>query len=138
MDKDLFTDFIIYIAVTLSILITLVNVICITVILACPKLRQKPPMVFIVNLLTTHLLQGVFVLPIYAVKKSKDYPLDLYPFVCDTWRLSYMLTFYGTCINVLLVAVDRYFIVPFYGNPSTLSVLFTATLVLYRSFLRQP
>ncbi|XP_066917808.1 alpha-1B adrenergic receptor-like [Clytia hemisphaerica] len=108
MDKELFTNFIIYIAVTLSILITLVNVICITVILACPKLRQKPPMVFIVNLLATHLLQGVFVLPIYAVKKSKDYPLDLYPFVCDAWRLSYMLTFYGTCINVLLVAVDRY------------------------------
>ena len=33
---------------------------------------------------------------------------SMYPFVCDTWRMTYMLTFYGTCINVLLVAIDRF------------------------------
>ena len=108
MDKELFTQFIIYISIILSICIVIVNVLCIGVIIASTKLRQKPPTVFILNLLVTHLLQGVFVLPVYALKKAKTYPKDLYPLVCDAWRLSYMLTFYGTCINVLLVAVDRF------------------------------
>lgn len=108
MNKDLFTQSIIYISITLSICIVTVNILCIGVIIASTKLRRKPPTVFILNLLVTHLLQGVFVLPVYALKKAKSYPRDSYPLVCDTWRLSYMLTFYGTCINVLLVAVDRF------------------------------
>ena len=109
MDRQLFTDFIIHISILLSILIVLVNTICLVVILAFKRLRRKPPMVFIMNLLVTHLVQGLFVLPVYAIKKSKAYPRDLYSVVCDTWRFLYMLTFYGTCINVFLVAVDRYF-----------------------------
>ena len=107
MDKDLFTQFVIYISIALSVCIVVVNTLCIGVIIVSPKLRRRPPTVFILNLLVTHLIQGVFVLPVYAVKKAKTYPQDLYPLVCDTWRLSYMLTFYGTCVNVFLVALDR-------------------------------
>ena len=46
-------------------------------------------------------------MPVYALRKSKQYPISSYPIVCDTWRFTYMLTFYGTCINVLLIALDR-------------------------------
>ena len=46
-------------------------------------------------------------MPVYAVRKSQQYPISAYPIVCDTWRFTYMLTFYGTCINVLLIALDR-------------------------------
>jgi len=108
MNRTLFTDFIVHISISLSILIVLVNTVCIVVILADRRLRRKSPMVFIVNLLVTHLVQGLFVLPVYAIKKAKTYPPDIYPLVCDTWRLTYMLTFYGTCVNVFLVALDRY------------------------------
>lgn len=120
MDKALYTDVVVWLSAILSIVVVIVNGACIYVIMAKKRLRKKPPMIFILNLLCTHLLQGLLVLPSYAVKKWKNYPKYLYPFVCSTWRLSYMLTFYGTCINVLLVAIDR-FIATKYSLNSKLS-----------------
>ena len=107
MNQELYKDVIVLMSAIISIVITIINSLCIYVILTTKKLREKPPMIFIVNLLVTYLLQGVFVVPAYAVYRSGDYSESSFPYICDVWRLTYMITFYVMCVNVLLIAIDR-------------------------------
>ena len=92
----------------LAAIIIVINLFSLVVLFWSKKLLSKPQVILLINLIATHLIQGSVVMPIYALRKSKNYPVSMYPVVCDTWRLSYMLTFYGTCINVLLIALDRF------------------------------
>lgn len=91
----------------LAPVVVAVNVLSLIIIFSCKKIRNKPPALFIINLIMTHLMQGVIVMPTYAIIKSKNYPINWYPYICDIFRFTYMMTFYGTCINVLLVSSDR-------------------------------
>ena len=87
----------------LSIFIVLINSLCIYVISTSKRLLQNPPTLLITNLIATHLAQGVIVLPAYAMYQI----FDKTGWVCDSYRFTYMLTFYGSCINVLLLSIDR-------------------------------
>ena len=91
----------------LASIIICINLCSLTIILWSRSLMSRPQVILLINLIATHLIQGLVVMPVYAVRKSKQYPVGSYPAVCDTWRFTYMLTFYGTCINVLLIALDR-------------------------------
>ena len=98
----------------LSVWVTAVCLICIAVYVFTKKLSRKPSSVFVVNLLVTQLLQGLVVIPAYAIRMSNVFPEGYYySLSCDVWRLGYMLVFYGTCINVMLVAIDRLIVVQF-------------------------
>ena len=108
MNQELYKDVIVLMSAIISIVITIVNSSCIYIILTTKKIRGKPPMIFIVNLLVTYLLQGIFVLPTYAVYRSGDYSETVCTIMCDIWGLSYMISFYGMCVNVLLIAIDRF------------------------------
>ena len=87
-----------------SILVFILNLFCIAVILRNRKLRQRPSSILTANLLTMHLLQAVFVMPFYTVKRAS---VTQSPFVCDGFRLFYMMTFYVACYSVLLISLDR-------------------------------
>jgi len=98
----------------LSLSVVVISLVCMVVLACTEKLRKKPSSVFVMNLLITHLVQGLIVLPAYAIRKSYILPEGYYYSLgCDVWRLGYMLTFYGTCINVMLVAIDRLIFVQF-------------------------
>lgn len=91
-----------------SVLVTLINMLCIYVIFHSNKLLKKPPTILITNLIGTHMIQGVFVIPTYALRKANiDAGLSVEKFLCDSFRFTYMLTFYLATISVLLLSVDR-------------------------------
>lgn len=87
---------------TTSVFVVLLNSFCVYIILQSKKLARKPSSILILSLLTLHLIQGACVMPFYALKKSYDNKA-----FCDLFRLTYMITFYGACLNVLLISIDR-------------------------------
>ena len=86
-------------------IITIVNILCIVVIANSKKLRRKPPTVFIGNLIGTHMIQGICVLPLYTIRVSSD---SEHVFICDGFWFTYMLTFYSATLSVFLLSVDRF------------------------------
>lgn len=89
----------------MSVVIVAINSLCVYVILKSPLLRGKTASLLIVSLLCCHLLQGLLAIPFYTAKKSRLSKTT--SVICDGFRFSYMVTFYGTCINVLLISIDR-------------------------------
>ena len=88
-----------------AVVIAVINILCIVVIAGSKKLRRKPPTVFIGNLIFTHMIQGICVLPLYTVRVSSD---SQHVFVCDGFWFTYMLTFYSATLSVFLLSVDRF------------------------------
>ena len=68
---------------------------------------KRPSTIVIVSLLLCHLAQGVIVIPSYILKRVDFDEATLSKPVCDTFRLSYMLTNYLVCLTLLLITVDR-------------------------------
>ena len=92
----------------MSAIIIIINAGCIFIINWSPVLRRKTASIFVYSILTLHLLQGSFVIPFYAAKKTPGVDsVVMRKFICDGFRLSYMVTFYGACVNVLLIGGDR-------------------------------
>ena len=107
LDKTFVNTMVIVMSV-MSVLIVIVNAGCIYIINWSTILRRKTASIFVYSLLTLHLLQGCFVIPFYTAKKSSsEKSVASRKFICDGFRLSYMITFYGACINVLLIGGDR-------------------------------
>ena len=86
------------------IIITIINILCIVVIANSKKLQRKPPTVFIGNLIVTHMIQGICVLPLYTIRVNSD---SQHVFICDGFWFTYMLTFYSATLSVFLLSVDR-------------------------------
>lgn len=85
-----------------SIIVVPLNALCLLVIGCSKYLRTKTISIITSGLLSMHLLQGVFVMPFYALKRK--YESKLY---CVIFRFTYMITFYGTCMLVLIISIDR-------------------------------
>ena len=92
----------------LAVVAIALNSLCIHIIWTSKSLNSKPSSLFLLNLLSIHLIQGLFVFPLYAGKKLKPEDCFWLRFVNNGFRLTYMLTFYGTSIGVLLIAADRF------------------------------
>ena len=92
-----------------AILVTLINVYCVVIIISSRKVRS-PPHMTIFSLLLGHALQGMFVIPCYAAKKSGIYKHTI---VCEIFRFSYLLTNYWCCLSVLVITIDRFIGVQF-------------------------
>ena len=92
-----------------AILVTLINVYCVVIIIRSRKVRS-PPHMTIFSLLLGHALQGIFVIPCYAAKKSGIYKNTI---VCEIFRFSYLLTNYWCCLSVLVITIDRFIGVQF-------------------------
>ena len=90
----------------LATIAIVLNSLSIYIIFTSKQLMKRNSTLILLNLLIVHLCQGIFVLPFYAGKKIKQ---DLLPaqVFANGFRLTYMLTFYGACLGILLVAVDR-------------------------------
>ena len=86
------------------VIIAIINTLCIIVIVNSKKLRRKPPTILIGNLIGTHMIQGVCVLPLYIVRVLSSSQNTI---VCDGFWFTYMLTFYSATISVFLLSVDR-------------------------------
>jgi len=107
MDKT-FVEAMVVIMSIMSFVIVLINGGCIILIYSSKVLRQKRASIFVTSILTLHLLQGCFVIPFYAAKKShREKSVAERKLICDGFRLTYMITFYGACVNVLLIGGDR-------------------------------
>ena len=97
--------------ILLIILSTSLNIFCIYVIRTTKTLREKPSSSFVVNLLSVHTFQGCVVLPLYAGKKLPHdmiKSLVLRQIFGNGYRFTYILSFYGTCLGVLSIALDRF------------------------------
>lgn len=86
-----------------AIIATGLNVYCVIVIVRSKKL-SSPRHMTIFSLLLGHSLQGLFVIPCYAAKKSGFYKRTV---ICDIFRFSYLLTNYWCCLSVLAISIDR-------------------------------
>ena len=86
------------------VVITVINILCIIVIADSKKLRRKPPTILIGNLIATHMIQGVCVIPFYIARLIGNSQNAL---VCDVFYFTYMLTFYSATSSVFLLSVDR-------------------------------
>ncbi|XP_066932652.1 alpha-1B adrenergic receptor-like [Clytia hemisphaerica] len=104
---ETFAEAMVVVMSLMSAIIIIINAGCIYIIQWSSVLRQKTASIFVYSILTLHLLQGCFVIPFYAAKKSKIDSIESKKFICDGFRFSYMITFYGACINVLLIGGDR-------------------------------
>ncbi|XP_066930909.1 5-hydroxytryptamine receptor 1D-like [Clytia hemisphaerica] len=83
--------------------IAVVNLVCIIVIVNSTKLRRKPPTILIGNLIGTHMIQGICVLPLYILRIKNPALVA----ICDGFYFTYMLTFYSATISVFLLSLDR-------------------------------
>ena len=96
--------------VTLSLLTTSLNAMCIRLILKSRQMMKRNSSVLILNLLFIHLFQGVIAFPFYAAKKSDNTVMSpwLQRVVCDGFRFTYMTSFYASVMAVFLVTADRF------------------------------
>lgn len=94
--------------IVLSLISIVLNCACISVIKRKISLTEKPSTILILNLLITHLFQGIFVFPMYAGKKMKVKDLFWARFFNTGFLFTYMLSFYGVCLGVLSISFDRF------------------------------
>ena len=94
---------IVFILAVTAVLVTLINLFCITII-AYTKRLHKAAHLGISSLLLAHLVQGILVIPSYAVKRSR---ISNSHHVCDIFRFTYFLTNYASCLSLVLISLDR-------------------------------
>ena len=98
------------ITVTLSligVIAVTINVLCIFIIVSSKLLWEKRSSIFIFSVLMLHMIQGFLVIPFYAAKKAGTSNSTSKTIICDGFRFTYMITFYGSCVNVLFITIDR-------------------------------
>lgn len=93
---------------TTSVTITLFDSCCLYMIWKNKRAR-RPSTIAVWNLLFCHLLQGIIVVPSYILKRSNFNDAQVRSAVCDTFRFSYMVTNYLSCLSLLLITLDRMF-----------------------------
>lgn len=94
--------------IILSFAVFSFNNVCVLKIILSKRLRRKVSHIAICSLLFSHDLQGLIVIPAFALKRLERQDHGIY---CDIFRFSYMLTNYGACISLLLITMDRVFAV---------------------------
>ncbi|XP_065641149.1 beta-2 adrenergic receptor-like [Hydra vulgaris] len=119
----------------LSTTTTTVNAGCLVIIKKSKKMLTRPSVHFIVNLLVVDLLQGMFVIPIYAIKKIKIQSRFWEHFVCDSFRFLYMITYYMSIFCVLLIALDRYIATAFIFKYRALIKIKTVRIITIASWI---
>ncbi|XP_065671438.1 beta-2 adrenergic receptor-like [Hydra vulgaris] len=119
----------------LSVATITLNVISLVVIKKSKKMLTRPSIHFIINLLIVDLLQGIFVIPIYAVKKQSTHSRFWDSFVCNSFRFLYMLTYYMSIFCVLLIASDRYIATTFVFKYKSLVRVKTVRIVIIISWI---
>ena len=94
--------------IILSLVVFSFNNVCVLKIVLSKRLRKKVSHIAICSLLFAHDLQGLIVIPAFALKRleRQDHGIN-----CDIFRFSYMFTNYGACISLLLITMDRMFAV---------------------------
>lgn len=91
----------------LSVVSILLNSLCLYIKKQTPSLSKTASSILITNLLCIHLFQGIVVFPLYVGKKLKVSHTFWARFFANGFRFSYMLSFYGNCLGVLSISVDR-------------------------------
>ncbi|XP_012562195.1 beta-2 adrenergic receptor isoform X1 [Hydra vulgaris] len=118
---------------TLSVLslgVVTVNFICLVIVRASKKMSNRPSIHFIINLLIVDLLQGLFVIPIYAIRKLNTQSRFWDSVICSSFRFLYMLTYYMSIFCVLLIALDRYIATTFVFKYKTLIKVKTVRIII--------
>ncbi|XP_047142363.1 beta-1 adrenergic receptor [Hydra vulgaris] len=87
----------------LAFLVISINSYCLVIILLSQKLH-KSSNIAVSSLIFAHLIQGLFVIPLYILKRSNVQS----SLVCDLYRFSYMLTNYAACLSLLIITLDRF------------------------------
>ena len=91
----------------LSVAVISINGVCLF-ILCVSSTEKRASTLLIANLLVAHILQGVFVIPLYTVKQWEMPDKETNAFICTFFRYSYLLTNYVSVTTVLILAVDRF------------------------------
>lgn len=92
----------------LSVMTVALNSFCLHVIRTSKHLLKKSSTFLIINLLVFQLFQGLVVIPFYIAKQFHHLPDVWKKAICNGFRFSYMVAFYGTCLGVLLTTIDRF------------------------------
>lgn len=93
--------------IILSLAIILLNSGCLFILISSKK-RCRMSSLLLASLLIIHIIQGVIVIPLYTAKRWKLSNKIAKVAVCDSFRFSYLLTNYMSCITILLISLDRF------------------------------
>ena len=93
--------------ISLSAIIIALNSVCLFIIVKTPILRNRASSYPVASLLFTHLLQGIFVTPMYAAKRWNIEDITIKGITCDLFRFSYMITNYASCLTLVVISIDR-------------------------------
>ncbi|XP_065671297.1 beta-2 adrenergic receptor isoform X2 [Hydra vulgaris] len=106
--EEPFKSILIFSLCLLSVFVVAINGISLIVIKESLKTSTTPSMYFIINLLIVDIVQGIFVIPIYAIKKLNNQNRFWDGVICNSFRFLYMTTYYLSIFSVLFIAADRY------------------------------
>ena len=90
-----------------SIIAIFLNSLCLYIVKTTYK-KDKASSWLLINLLVVHLFQGVVVLPFYLGKKLYICNILWAQVFANGFRFTHMLSFYGNCLGVLSISVDRF------------------------------
>ena len=128
-------EYIIMVAVLVSVPITMLNIFTIIIILICKKLR-KPRHIPIVSFLFASAIQSLFVLPIYTHKTLENISSHRQPWVCDLYRFPYFYTQHIIKVSLLVVSFDRLVAIKYpYRYPAMLNRVTVGVIVLLLWFV---
>ena len=118
----------------MAVVVTGINLFCLVVI-RMSDLMRRPGHLAITALIIAHLIQGIVVMPSYAVRRA-DILDDQYhrKILCDIFRFSYMFTNYCLCLTVLVITIDRVVAARFplrYRHEMTRKRLFGVVIVVW-------
>lgn len=91
----------------LSLLSIITNGFCINIIRKSKELSRTHSSYLIRSLLTVHFIQGLIVFPLYMAKKMSIDSIFWYSVICDSFRFTFMTTFYMAIVSMVLIALDR-------------------------------
>ena len=94
--------------ILLSFISLVLNSLCIHFLRLKRFFNWKPSAILLANLLITHIVQALIVQPMYIGKNFKFRHQFWKRFFKDGFLFSYLISFYGVCFGVLLIALDRF------------------------------
>lgn len=97
----------------LSLASLALNAFCLHVVRKSPTMLKRPSILCIYNLLLLQVFQACCVIPFYitSLTERSDSHDDSHitrKRICNTFRYSYTLALYGSCLGVFLTTIDRF------------------------------
>lgn len=119
----------------LGFLVFLLNTFASIVLIINVKKRSRLATLPILWILAANILIGLFPLPIYGLKKYGFEDVSLSGRICDAWRYSYFLCIHLALVSLLIMTVEKIFILMFVLRYKEMLTVFRMNIIFGISWL---